>query len=410
MRGFPLCITGTIYSSKSGRNTVVDDFILSLRRNIVRHTTNGQPSWEVFTGSINLPFTGSVANTRITTFKSVGDKSLGSGSLRGDANIYIQLYQPDVPSNNICTISFVTLQDYSQVNNSGTNYNISASNTLATLNLYANFKLEYALLVNEYEIGLAIYQRTANASDAITLIGAGQTERVYPRHLSGVARIASGTATTGTVTIQLDRDIRGTGSIPEIQIGQKVWLVSQTPSGSALIIPPRVEIVHVSGITSNTITVTGVLGQPYHSGSLVGYDPNPLYSFRFVGNGSTPSAYMTTLPNGTSSSPLGSTNHAATFVQWSIDNTSDTDGPSYDNYFRLSPIKLFNSFTNFNGNRGNLGLVKTISKGIYGKGAKLVINSLTGSSAVSGSYLCFAEIGGLGADLIFGPCIMTGAI
>ncbi|NJN95361.1 MAG: hypothetical protein HC875_15260 [Anaerolineales bacterium] len=409
MRGFPLCITGTIYSTKSGRNTVADDFILSLRRNIIRHTTNGQPSWEVFTGSIDLPFTGTTPNTRITTFKSVGDKTLGSGSLIGDANIYLQLFQPTAFSNNVSSLSLVALQDYSQVNNSGTGYTITASAATIPFSIYGNFKLEYALLVDEYEIILAIYQRNASLQDSIIIIGAGQLNRVYPEPISGIARIASGTSTTGTVVLQLDRDIRGTGSTPQLQVGQKVWIVNQTPSGSALV-APRVEIVHVSGITANTITVTGVLNQPYFSGSLVGYDPCPLYSIRFNGSSATPSAYTTTQPNGASVSLLGSANHQATLVPWCIDN-NDTDGPSYDGYYRISPIKVFNSFTNFNGNRGSMGLLKGISKGISGKGSKLVINSLTGSGAVSGSYLCFAEIGGFSSmDLVIGPCIMTGAI
>ncbi|NJN95359.1 MAG: hypothetical protein HC875_15250 [Anaerolineales bacterium] len=122
-RGIPIFNSGTIATG----STALDDFILLVRDQITSYQSNSQQAWEIYTGSVNLPYTGTTQNTRETWFHSVGDRSLGSGENQGDTDIWVRFHQIGSITSLSGVIGISVYQDYSPSTNIGYNFNVSSS-------------------------------------------------------------------------------------------------------------------------------------------------------------------------------------------------------------------------------------------------------------------------------------------
>ena len=263
--------------------------------------------------------------------KSIGDPTLGSGTTKGDTAIYIKIacYSTDY-------ISIACLQDWST--DSATGSRETALQYVAVNNSTA---IDWFLSVNEYGFAAVWVQ-----GGLWYCAQAGTVIRPYSTAINGIGRVSVATSGTGTKIIDLDRDISA-----NIQVGQKVWLLNLTPAAAALK-TDYTELVTVSGVTSGTITVTGVTNTPYEIGSLVGIDPAPAFAFAStvvscVG-GSTPA--FTSARDGSGTAP----NCTATFGLL-VSYDEPTEDPSFDGLYVANPVVLNMTGTGYTGFRGFLG-------------------------------------------------------
>jgi len=238
-RGTPTCVKGTLLAGTQQRYQLIK----KIEDTCVAYLSNGEAAWEVFTVD-------PLANTYEIVLHSVGDRSLGSGSQKGDVDIYASLRN---------SLSFLFLNaylDFCPTDDSG-----QRKTSDVTLNMSNTVDIDYWIVVNEYECVTVFIQ---GGDEYIIHFGHAVTG-VEDTKIGGVARVATQTSGTGTVVVDLDRDI--TSGITE---GQRVWLLNQTPDGAGTVETAKVEIVQVDAVTASTITLSGVVNDAYSVGSLVG--------------------------------------------------------------------------------------------------------------------------------------------
>lgn len=197
--------------------------------------------------------------SRDKTWRSIGDPSLGSGSLfKGDANIFIRR---DVTSNDQSAGLHVDIDISGNASGSSPrpqwNTPPVGGEDAAAVNWYC--------LVNEYEFCF-VYRQGGNTS----FLYQGQPSRPIPAELSYVGRISSSISTTGTVTVSLDRPvIIGANA----KLNQPMHLHTVTPSGSIIEEFHR-ELVTLTSASADGLSVElqGV-DNTYISGSLLGLYP-----------------------------------------------------------------------------------------------------------------------------------------
>ncbi|NJN95360.1 MAG: hypothetical protein HC875_15255 [Anaerolineales bacterium] len=182
----------------------------------------------------------------------------------------------------------------------------------------------------------------------------------------GTARLSQEITGTGTVVFPLDRDIRGTGSTSQVQIGQSVWVVNQGYSGSGPDTPARFEIGKVVDVNSNSITLSEMTSSGiWRSGSLIGLESQNVYSFTQV-NAATPTCnilFNQDFFNNNSSANLFSDTNASNF--------GGAEGPSLDNFYKGSRIYV-RAASSFDGSyRGYLQHLIQVSTGSLANGSRI---------------------------------------
>jgi len=238
-RGTPTAIKGTVLAGSQRRY----QFIKKIEDACVAYLSNGEPAWEV-----------DVIDSSQTTYDivlhSVGDRSLGSGTNKGDIDIWSRLH---IVNGNTTVNNFL---DWCPTDESSQR---ETGDKLVTMSDVGEF--DYWIVVNEYEcIAVAVQ----GGSYFFCHFGHPVTG-IEDTKIGGVARVATQTSGTGTVVVDLDRDISS-----QITVGQRVWLLNQTPDGAGTCESVKIEIVDVDAVTASTITLSGVANDAYSVGSLVG--------------------------------------------------------------------------------------------------------------------------------------------
>jgi len=220
------------------------DFFQAIITVMKAYQSNGENAWEELDVLVDaVPLYDVVLH-------SVGDRSLGSGVNKGDTDIFVRLH---VASNQIYARAY---QDWSATSSTGNR--ATTDRSVATTDVD---DIEYWMVVNEYEVMVVFLQNAG-----YKFIHFGKPSNPYTDRMNGIARMSVATSTTGTVIVSLDRDITA-----NVQVGQKIWLLNLTEDGQVLSTDDT-ELVTVTAVTSNSITVSGVTHQPYAIGSFVGLD------------------------------------------------------------------------------------------------------------------------------------------
>ncbi|NJN95358.1 MAG: hypothetical protein HC875_15245 [Anaerolineales bacterium] len=351
-RGIPYFQSGIIQARPN--NEIADDFILTLRGFLTSYQSNGQQAWEIHTGS-NDRTALSGGNTRETIFHSVGDRSLGSGELSGDADIWIKLHHNSFSGDFASpTIYFTPMMDASQVNLSGHGIDASLTFFSSSQQILLNSKrsINWWGICNEYEFAMCLKQG-AN----YFLVGFGSLIRNIPQRQSGIARIATATTGTGILTLQLDRDIRGTGSSYNIQVSQSVWILNQTLTG-ALDVPIKSNICSVLEVGTDYIIVSGITNTPYQRGSLVGMDVQPTYAYSISNNGST-AINLINRVDGTRNTG----GQTAILLSFGIESFGDFRFPDYSNNYSYFPLQFYQNAGIYTAIRGRMQFIHQFSYG-----------------------------------------------
>lgn len=274
-RSTPTYDAGTIPAAGSGNIAL---FIAKIIEKLTEHQSNGEQAWEL----------ADQIDTGVdyeAVFHSVGDRSLGSGSNKGDTDIWVWIHQRSVDD-----FQMRVAQDYSPTdgNWAGGSYRPAGSSDFTT-NVSDTAAIDWWSVCNEYEFHFIWLQ-----GGVYHVFGFGQLIRPFSEALNGVARVTSQSGTGNGVVIGLDRDISG-----NIEVGQYVWLVNQTPDGNS-IQSVGIDVCEVTAVGPSSITLDGVTNT-YAVGSLCGLDPAPV----FAKNASTGSIYFTGLLDGTYASESG---------------------------------------------------------------------------------------------------------
>lgn len=329
-RGTPVASKGTIPSAGSGNIVVLRDQLSSLIEAI---TSNGTQAWTKTT----------IAADDLV-YHSVGDRALVSGA--GDTDIWVRLYRSS------STFSVNAAQDYSPTGGSpqswaSGSYRPSLS---STGNAWANgisdtAAIDWWFVGNEYEIAFACVQ-----SGTYRWIWFGQPIRPFGSRTNGVARITSQSGTGDGVTLGLDRDITS-----NIQVGQRVLIVNQTPDGTAIQTSPDPSVITVVGKTVSSLTVDGI-ASTYSVGSLVGIDPCPVHFTYTSVNGYI---YEIGQPDGQfASSGVG---YQYGYAISSGYNTTEADqDPGYDGTYPVYEVGIIGGVTSPANGRVPRGKMQTV--------------------------------------------------
>lgn len=305
-RGTPTFSSGTIPSAASG---VIDSIIEKIVDRLTNYQSNGEQAWEladeIVSGWSNYE----------AVYHSVGDRSLGSGSNKGDTDIWLYLHRN---SDDILT---QVAQDYSPTTgNWGSGaYREQGVSSNGFNDLSDIHETDWWCVVNEYEFSFVIKQ----GGDWYAL-HAGQLIRPFGEKINGVARLTSQSGTGSSVTIGLDRDISS-----NISVGQSVWLMNQTPAATG-IQSVGIDIVEVTAVSATDITVDGVTNT-YAVGSLVGLDPAPVYHLP----GGDSYVRLVQLADGTYN---GATSNIAEMKKFTPGDPNDMNPVSADGLYRAFPV------------------------------------------------------------------------
>lgn len=306
-RSTPTYSSGNIPAAGSGNRAVV---LSTIETVVIAFQSNGEQAWEIV-DDLN---TGGKYDK---VFHSVGNRALGSGSNKGDTDIWFRTKQ-SVGVGNIITC--MAYQDWSPTSHTGFRQNTTSG---WVTGLSDSNEFDWWAVVNEYEIIFVLHDVTGGAWSSFSV---GQVMRPYHARMDGVARITSQGGTGDEIVFGLDRDISA-----KIQIGQGVWFVNQTPSGQSLQ-SVEVDICTVIAITANSITVNGVTNT-YALRSLCGLDPTPVYSTH-----ASPTAAFVSLLDGTYTSTTGQA--ADAWIDGKERMTYSHFDPGPDGNYWVGPIGL----------------------------------------------------------------------
>ena len=253
-RGVPAVTKGTITAGANRRYQAIK----TLENFLVSYLSNGEPAWEV----------AEVRDASLSTYDvvlhSVGDRSLGTGANKGDTDIWARLY---ISSSSIVNTAY---SDYNPATSTG---NRGTSGTNTRFSFSDDTEFDYWIVCNEYEAVMVLSQ-----GGSWDMIHFGKCiNGIEDSKISGTARITTETVGTGTVVIDIDRDITA-----NITVGQKIWLHNQTEDGAVSLAADQIEIVDVDAVTASTITVSGVSNAGYKPGSLVGLYSGYIFAFAYV--------------------------------------------------------------------------------------------------------------------------------
>lgn len=199
-----------------------------------------------------------VPGNRQIVYHSLGDRSLVGGV--GDADIWALVTMPS--AGNYRTFMY---QDWSPTSHTG--HRQAGYTGGYTMSLNDTASVEWWFAGNEYEVIFILAQ-----AGSYYAFGFGQLIRPFSEALGGICRNTTAiTATPGTQVVSVDRDMTG-----KLQAGQRVWLLNQTPDGVSLQ-TPGVDLATVDAVGTSSVTLSGIT-QAYAIGSLIGLDPQPVYT------------------------------------------------------------------------------------------------------------------------------------
>jgi hypothetical protein len=251
-RSTPTASKGTLAAVPNGQRNLVFDKIQEL---LTAFLSAGVQAWT------EADVISAVAGSQDYVYHSLGNRNLVAGA--GDTDIWIRLAQTSSGE----YITGKVYQDWSPTSHTGYHvgsYSGGGSYVLGSIGDAA--QVDWWCVANEYEFAFAMVQGGTWSAFSI-----GQTIRPFSTRIGGIARNTELIAAApGAQTIDVDRDIS-----TEVQVGQKVWLVNQTPDGVALQ-SVDVQLVTVTGVTATDISLDGITAQ-VAIGSLIGIDPQPNY-------------------------------------------------------------------------------------------------------------------------------------
>ena len=317
-------------------------------------------------------------------FHSVGDRNLGSGNNVGDSDIWLWT---DLDATKIKSNVF---QDFSPSDG----YSTGVYHPAYTLGGWQSLVIDGSAAVEWWSIMsphfiIFVWRQAGNNA----LVWAGQVIRPYADSINGIARITSQSGTGNGVTIGLDRDISA-----NIQVGQKVWLVNQTPDSTS-IQSVGIDVVTVTAISASQATVDGVTNT-YAVGSWFGLDPLPVY----LGDDYTSACYSTHNKDATYSANPQAVfgNPGVSAIQESHYKPSQLDGA----YWAFQPY-VYHMGGNCDGFRGKIPNVRLFTWGLqsdgdvmrmdYDEDQQWVVFLEAWFYGVTGDYCCGF---GPGADLL----------
>lgn len=247
--GVPTFSSGTIPAAGSG---VLQALLDKLVERITNYTSNGVQAWT------KADVVSETYATYDVTFHSVGDRSLVSGA--GDTDLWVRFY--NISTTNIGGKVF---QDYSPTSHTGHRGQPASQSWLYSIT--DTGAVDWWTVVNEYGFVLVFAQGTTRRELVV-----GELVRIFSASVNGRGKITSQSGTGDGVVFGLDRDISN-----QITVGQRVWLVNQTPDGVSLQ-TPGVNIATVVAVGSSSITLDGITNT-YAVGSLVGMECQPICIF-----------------------------------------------------------------------------------------------------------------------------------
>lgn len=300
--GVPIYDHGVLPTIQVGGTHQVEALTAKIVEKLTEYQSNGEQAWE-----LAEDLGGSYSGDKV--FHSVGDRSLGAGANKGDTDVWIRINHYSIDD-----IRVQAYQDWSPTSSSG--YRETFSGGFAP-NVGDYPAIFWWSVVNEYSIVFIF-----NQGGSWRLMRAGQVIRPVSDKLNGVARITSQSGTGNGVVLGLDRDISN-----NIQPGQIIWLVNQTPDGVALQ-SVAIDLVTVVSITASQMIVDGVVNT-YAVGSLAGIDPMPTYA----NNATNLSGFY--FVNGMSGLHTGPTGQVGTGFNPGLDMTrEDQFDPGIDGLYR----------------------------------------------------------------------------
>lgn len=292
-----------------------------------------------------------VPGNRQIVYHSVGDRSLVAGA--GDADIWALVTMPAAGSYRV-----YMYQDWSNTSHTGHRQVGYTGGYAMALNDASN--CEWWFVGNEYEFVMVFAQ-----AGTYQYLSFGQVIRPFSTRLAGICRNTGAIAAApGAQTIGVDRDMTG-----QLQVGQRVWLLNQTPGGVALQ-TPGVDLVTVSAINpaapALALTLTGIT-QAYAIGSLIGLDPQPAY-VQPGQSSSTPlnasNQYMVQKGDGTWAATggqlAGSLHTGLQVTEADADPGPDNLYPGYQAFLRMSAAPAIY--------RGKLQHIRAFSLGLQADG------------------------------------------
>lgn len=338
-RGTPEYNSGQIAAAGSGN---IAAFMAMLETEITAYQSNGEDAWEL----ADEIATG--ANYE-KVFHSVGDRSLGSGTNKGDTDIWVYIHLATVDD-----IVVRAAQDYSPTTgvwSTGAYHEAGTSNWVT--NLVDTQQIDWWRVSNEYEFVFVYTQ-----GGIYHILHFGQVIRPYTETMNGVARITSVSGTGNNITVGLDRDISS-----KIQDTQYAWMVNQTPDATGLQ-SVGLDRVVVNSIGASSANVDGVVGT-FAVGSLFGLDPHPVFC-----RTTNTTTHMISEYDGTWT---GATGQGATplTLAATLDTDADCDPDINGLYhgYRIG-LKMSSAPILF---RGNFELYRIWSKGAQSDGDVMVI-------------------------------------
>lgn len=332
-RGIPMFFHGAIPKG-TGMRDVWMQRIIDM---VTAYQSNGEQAWE------EADVISSTLSSYDVVYHSVGDQSLGGGS--GDADIWMRLKRV---STNRVSISFFL--DYSPTSHTGKFERPTLHSTYFMCDVTTEtYPIEYWAVVNEYEI--VIVHRILTGTPYLDLCLAGQIQRPYTEQVNGIARLTSQSGTGDDVVIGLDRDITS-----NILVGQKVWLVNQTPDGTSLQTTNPDPDCTVKAITANSITLDGV-ASTFAVGSLVGLDPSPMYMTARAGRDPYGSAVQCVVDLWGGQAAYQGTSNQLIYYMEETDSDPDANG-----LYPISQAWVRDGPSTRRGFRGTWGLAVAISK------------------------------------------------
>lgn len=336
-RGTPYASKGTVGSKTSGQRLALADLIIDLATAYKVSTLDTWVQVDEY----------DAASNRYTILHSQGSPLLGPDEA-GDADLWVLI---QVHTSGVYVRS---MMDFCP---SANTYRRLTSTSSANLSMDDTSAFDWWCVVNDYEFCFVFVQ-------AGTIYGVwfGQPQNGISEDsaIGGRARLSAATSTTGTVDLSLDRDLTG-----KLTVGQKIYIVNQTPDGDGSLCGDYCEIVTVESVGSSTVQVSGVTNQPYKIGSLVG-----LYPFCCVSASPTTTflyqIYSSILPSSADGSSLPGT--ALTFFNSSDENNMD---PDFAGIYRMTRCYV-NSY-NSGGYYGISELILICPTGTQANGDRMLI-------------------------------------
>ncbi len=316
-------------------------------------------------------------------FKSIGSQEGYPGV--GDASIYFRIKQ------NNTSIQITTYPDWSPFSSDGTtSFTTNPGGSRASSNAaQAQVLMQYQDEIRWWMvIGPHAWHFAGVSVGTPKAFGVEGIVPAAPAGHEGFARIITTMTGTGAVTLELDRELSGTiNEDNSVQPGQKIWVVNQTPSGTALA-NEIAEITSVTSVGNNKISLSPVSGT-YLSSSIVGIEPSSAAAYGTTSQ-ANPTLYF---PLRTDAGYSGVSSHNADF-EW-VPISEAGSNPTYSGFFGMGRAVVNSDQTSYTGIRGFANYWNFVSGGPQVSGDLMHLGDR--------SYFVFRMIGQSTEIIALGP-------